>query len=167
MLCTARISAKPFLSNFSRNFSSSVPRSKQRLVILGSGWGGYEVLRGVDKNHWGASDPLPYHNPPLLFIDVTVLSPNTYFNFTPLLASCAVGTLEFRCAIEPVSQYYQCPYSSNVHLLGPTIHAKSCMYNFFSNESTLSGHSDILPSVVRWNGFVSASAVKRVVLTYW
>ena len=35
--------------------------------------------------------------------DVTILSPNTYFNFTPLLASTAVGTLEFRCAIEPVS----------------------------------------------------------------
>lgn len=129
MLRTTRISARPFLSNLSRNFSSSLPRSKERLVILGSGWGGYEVLRGVDKNHWGASDTLPYHNPPLLFIDVTVLSPNTYFNFTPLLASCAVGTLEFRCAIEPVSQCYQCPYSSIVHLSGSTIHAKSCMYN--------------------------------------
>lgn len=89
MLRTTRISARPFLSNLSRNFSSSLPRSKERLVILGSGWGGYEVLRGVDKNHW----------------DVTVLSPNTYFNFTPLLASCAVGTLEFRCAIEPVRRY--------------------------------------------------------------
>jgi len=36
---------------------------------------------------------------------VTVLSPNTYFNFTPLLASTAVGTLEFRCAVEPVRRY--------------------------------------------------------------
>ena len=35
--------------------------------------------------------------------DVVVVSPNTYFNFTPLLAGTAVGTLEFRCAIEPVS----------------------------------------------------------------
>ena len=34
--------------------------------------------------------------------DVTMISPNAYFNFTPLLASCAVGTLEFRCAVEPV-----------------------------------------------------------------
>ena len=39
----------------------------------------------------------------ILLPDVTILSPNTYFNFTPLLASTAVGTLEFRCAIEPVS----------------------------------------------------------------
>jgi NADH dehydrogenase FAD-containing subunit len=36
-------------------------------------------------------------------VDVTLISPSTYFNFTPLLASCAVGTLEYRTAIEPVS----------------------------------------------------------------
>lgn len=35
--------------------------------------------------------------------DVTIISPTNAFNFTPLLASCAVGTLEFRCAVEPVS----------------------------------------------------------------
>ena len=35
--------------------------------------------------------------------DVTILSPTNAFNFTPLLASCAVGTLEFRCAVEPAS----------------------------------------------------------------
>jgi hypothetical protein len=33
---------------------------------------------------------------------VTVVSPNSYFSFTPFLASTAVGTLEFRCATEPV-----------------------------------------------------------------
>jgi NADH dehydrogenase FAD-containing subunit len=38
-----------------------------------------------------------------LGVDVTMVSPNNYFNFTPLLAGCAVGTLEFRCAVEPVS----------------------------------------------------------------
>lgn len=31
-----------------------------------------------------------------------MLSASGYFNFTPLLAGCAVGTLEFRCAVEPV-----------------------------------------------------------------
>ena len=36
-----------------RNFSSSAPRSKPRLVVLGSGWGGYEVLRGINKKQWG------------------------------------------------------------------------------------------------------------------
>lgn len=60
--------------------------SKQKLVILGSGWAGYELLRKVDKNAY----------------DVTMISQNTYFAFTPLLASTAVGTLEFRAALESV-----------------------------------------------------------------
>ncbi|KAJ7031575.1 NDE1, mitochondrial external NADH dehydrogenase [Mycena alexandri] len=73
----------------SRNFASSAVHQKQRLLIVGSGWGGYGILRGVDKKRW----------------DVTIVSPTNYFNFTPLLASCAVGTLEFRCAVEPVRRY--------------------------------------------------------------
>ncbi|KAI0753299.1 FAD/NAD-P-binding domain-containing protein [Daedaleopsis nitida] len=72
-----------------RSFFASATRHKQRLVILGSGWGGYEVLRAIDKKRW----------------NVIMVSPNNYFNFTPLLASCAVGTLEFRAAIEPVRRY--------------------------------------------------------------
>lgn len=63
--------------------------TKEKLVILGSGWGGYQVLRNIDKKRW----------------DVTVVSPNGHFAFTPLLAGCAVGTLEFRCTIEPVRRY--------------------------------------------------------------
>ena len=39
-----------------RWFSSSTPRRKQRLVVLGSGWGGYNILRGVDKKRWGESE---------------------------------------------------------------------------------------------------------------
>ncbi|KAJ3140792.1 hypothetical protein HK101_003472, partial [Irineochytrium annulatum] len=37
--------------------------------------------------------------------DVTVVSPRNHFVFTPLLASTAVGTLEFRCVVEPVHLY--------------------------------------------------------------
>ena len=87
-----------------RSFSSSTPRCKQRLVVLGSGWGGYNILRSVDKKRWGESESMGLLTFILNWIqpDVTILSPNTYFNFTPLLASTAVGTLEFRCAIEPV-----------------------------------------------------------------
>ncbi|KAF8909679.1 FAD/NAD(P)-binding domain-containing protein [Gymnopilus junonius] len=73
------------------SLQSTLRRGKERLIILGSGWGGYNVLRGIDKKRW----------------DVLVISPNTYFNFTPLLAGTAVGTLEFRCAVEPVRRY--CP----------------------------------------------------------
>ncbi|KAG6380296.1 NDE1, mitochondrial external NADH dehydrogenase [Boletus reticuloceps] len=89
-------------------FSSSASRSKQRLVILGSGWGGYEVLRGIDKKRWSAhSFILPRWDTQThgLGEDVTIISPTNAFNFTPLLASCAVGTLEFRCAVEPVRRY--------------------------------------------------------------
>ncbi|KAF8758716.1 Pyridine nucleotide-disulfide oxidoreductase [Rhizoctonia solani] len=47
---------------------------------------GFGVLRGVDKKKY----------------QTVVISPRSYFAFTPLLASTAVGTLEFRTAIEPV-----------------------------------------------------------------
>ncbi|BFZ60709.1 hypothetical protein YB2330_001752 [Saitoella coloradoensis] len=70
------------------------PREKngrKHLVILGSGWGGYGLLNQVSTK---------YHM-------VTVISPRTYFVFTPLLASTAVGTLEFRCAMEPVRSRYR------------------------------------------------------------
>jgi len=81
----------------SRWFSASAVSLKQRLVIIGSGWGGYEVLRKVDKKRW----------------DVTMVSANTYFAFTPLLASCAVGTLEYRSALEPVRAY--APQANSFH----------------------------------------------------
>ncbi|KZT23831.1 FAD/NAD-P-binding domain-containing protein [Neolentinus lepideus HHB14362 ss-1] len=79
------------LSGITRNFSlrSNNGEPRQKLVIVGSGWGGFEVLRRIDRKRW----------------DVTIISPSTYFNFTPLLASCAVGTLEYRCAIESVRRF--------------------------------------------------------------
>ncbi|CED84972.1 NADH-dehydrogenase (ubiquinone) [Phaffia rhodozyma] len=59
---------------------------RERVVVLGSGWGGFTVAKNLD---------------PKLY-DVTVVSPTGYFTFTPLLASTSVGTLEFRTALEPV-----------------------------------------------------------------
>ena len=35
-----------------RTFFASPSVGKQRLVILGSGWGGYEILRAIDKKRW-------------------------------------------------------------------------------------------------------------------
>ncbi|GMK59293.1 hypothetical protein CspeluHIS016_0703080 [Cutaneotrichosporon spelunceum] len=69
-----------------RGFASSSLAGKERLVILGSGWGGYNLARKADKSLY----------------DVTVISPNSYFSFTPFLASTCVGTLDFMCATEPV-----------------------------------------------------------------
>ncbi|KAJ9648917.1 hypothetical protein H2199_000830 [Coniosporium tulheliwenetii] len=59
---------------------------RERVVVLGSGWAGYTVARRLDSKKY----------------QVVVVSPRSYFAFTPLLASTAVGTLEFRTALEPV-----------------------------------------------------------------
>ena len=60
--------------------------NRKRLVVLGTGWGSYSVLKNVNKK----------------LFDVIVISPRNHFLFTPLLASTTVGTLEFRSIIEPV-----------------------------------------------------------------
>ncbi|KAG9122806.1 hypothetical protein FRC07_000650 [Ceratobasidium sp. 392] len=61
---------------------------RERLVVIGSGWAGFGILHHADKKKY----------------QTVVISPRSYFAFTPLLASTAVGTLEFRAAIEPVRQ---------------------------------------------------------------
>ncbi|KAI2471678.1 FAD/NAD(P)-binding domain-containing protein [Annulohypoxylon bovei var. microspora] len=61
-------------------------RKKERVVILGSGWAGYGCLRALDPNKF----------------ERIMISPRSYFVFTPLLAGTAVGTLEFRAVLEPV-----------------------------------------------------------------
>ncbi|KAF2725670.1 FAD/NAD(P)-binding domain-containing protein [Polychaeton citri CBS 116435] len=61
-------------------------RGRERIVILGSGWAGYTLARDLDQRKF----------------QVVVVSPRSYFVFTPLLASTSVGTLEFRTALEPV-----------------------------------------------------------------
>ncbi|KAF2268636.1 nucleotide-binding domain-containing protein [Lojkania enalia] len=60
--------------------------NRERVVVLGSGWAGYTVARQLDPRKYQA----------------VVVSPRSYFAFTPLLASTSVGTLEFRTALEPV-----------------------------------------------------------------
>ena len=59
------------------------------MVILGTGWAGYSLLKHVDKK----------------LFDSVVVSPRNHFLFTPLLASTTVGTLEFRSIIEPIRNY--------------------------------------------------------------
>ncbi|PPJ53852.1 hypothetical protein CBER1_03257 [Cercospora berteroae] len=59
---------------------------RERVVILGSGWAGYNLARSLDPKKF----------------QTVVVSPRSYFVFTPLLASTSVGTLEFRTALEPL-----------------------------------------------------------------
>jgi len=61
--------------------------TRQRIVVLGSGWGANAILTQL-KN-------APH-------CDVTVVSPRNYFLFTPMLAGAALGTLEPRSIIEPI-----------------------------------------------------------------
>lgn len=70
-----------------RMFHSSTNRSqRKKIVLLGTGWASYSVLKNIDKKKF----------------DVIVVSPRNHFLFTPLLNSTTVGTLEFRSIIEPV-----------------------------------------------------------------
>ncbi|KAL5511768.1 hypothetical protein ACEPAH_4986 [Sanghuangporus vaninii] len=60
--------------------------SKPRLVIVGGGWGAMGVLSTLQ--------PGQYH--------VTLISPENFTTFTPLLPSAAVGTVQVRSLIEPL-----------------------------------------------------------------
>jgi NADH:ubiquinone reductase (non-electrogenic) len=64
------------------------PILRTRLVILGSGFGAFSVVRDIDTRLY----------------DVTVVSPRNHFVFTPLLPSTTVGTVEFRSIIVPIRQ---------------------------------------------------------------
>jgi NADH dehydrogenase len=59
---------------------------RERVVILGSGWGGYTISRRLS---------------PKLYSPI-VISPRSYFVFTPLLTDAASGSLDFSNIVEPV-----------------------------------------------------------------
>ncbi|CAO3633693.1 unnamed protein product [Cunninghamella blakesleeana] len=83
------ISPLRYLSHSINTRTRTLAKLQGRVVILGLGWGSYQLLRKLNKDDY----------------DVSVISPRNYFVFTPLLASTSVGTLEFRCITEPVRQY--------------------------------------------------------------
>ncbi|MGC8654688.1 MAG: FAD-dependent oxidoreductase [Candidatus Kryptoniota bacterium] len=66
--------------------------NKPTLVILGTGFASYSLLKNIDCD----------------FYNVVVISPRNYFLFTPLLHSSTVGTVEFRSIIEPVRKLGGC-----------------------------------------------------------
>ena len=61
---------------------------KEKIVVLGTGWGAASFLKDVDTSKY----------------DVTVVSPRNYFLFTPMLAGASVGTVEFRSITEPIRE---------------------------------------------------------------
>ncbi|KAH8600981.1 pyridine nucleotide-disulfide oxidoreductase-domain-containing protein [Bisporella sp. PMI_857] len=72
--------------NISTKELDAAKGGRERVVILGSGWAGFVLSRELDKKKF---QPI-------------IVSPRPYFVFTPLLASTAVGTLEFRNTVESV-----------------------------------------------------------------
>lgn len=73
------------------------PDKRQRIVVLGTGWAGFKLVKGLDRAKY----------------DVICVSPRNYFIFTPLLPSSTVGTVEYNCITEslrahaPDTTYYQ------------------------------------------------------------
>jgi len=55
-----------------------IPTKRERIVILGTGWGAISFLKAIDTSLY----------------DVTVISPRNYFLFTPMLAGASVGTVD-------------------------------------------------------------------------
>ncbi|EXX71296.1 uncharacterized protein OCT59_019397 [Rhizophagus irregularis] len=86
---TKSSSIQSIQSPFAKRNVASLGKTQGRLVILGSGWAGYKLIQDMDTKHY----------------EVIVVSPRNYFVFTPLLASSSVGTLEFRCILEPIRKY--------------------------------------------------------------
>lgn len=67
-------------------YSSNNSESSNQPFLFFPGWAGYTFARSLDPNKY----------------ERVIISPRSYFVFTPLLASTAVGTLEFRTTLEPV-----------------------------------------------------------------
>lgn len=61
---------------------------KERVVVLGTGWGAAAFLKNIDTDK----------------CDVTVISPRNYFVFTPMLAGASVGSVDFKSITEPIRE---------------------------------------------------------------
>jgi hypothetical protein len=68
--------------------TKSFTMEKEKIVVLGTGWGAASFLKDIDTSLY----------------DVTVVSPRNYFLFTPMLAGASVGTVEYRSITEPIRE---------------------------------------------------------------
>ena len=66
---------------------------REKIVVLGTGWGGAAFLKDIDPSRY----------------DVTVISPRNYFVFTPMLSGASVGTVDFRSITEPIREVRKSP----------------------------------------------------------
>ena len=74
------------IKNSGIEFGSNKSGKREKIVVLGTGWGGHAFLKTIDSSKY----------------EVVTISPRNYFMFTPMLAASAVGTVEFRSICEPI-----------------------------------------------------------------
>ncbi|GAA6040145.1 hypothetical protein JCM8097_002052 [Rhodosporidiobolus ruineniae] len=78
--------AKALLDDKDARMVNSSGEDKKRMVIVGGGWGSVGILKNLDPDVW----------------HVTVVAPENYFLYHPLLPSATVGTTEVRSLVEPL-----------------------------------------------------------------
>eukprot|EP00529_Nitzschia_sp_RCC80_P014208 CAMPEP_0113507162 /NCGR_PEP_ID=MMETSP0014_2-20120614/36306_1 /TAXON_ID=2857 /ORGANISM="Nitzschia sp." /LENGTH=746 /DNA_ID=CAMNT_0000402729 /DNA_START=86 /DNA_END=2326 /DNA_ORIENTATION=+ /assembly_acc=CAM_ASM_000159 len=71
-----------------RGGSVLLDSKRERLVVLGTGWGAAAFVKDIDTSRY----------------DVTVISPRNYFLFTPMLAGASVGTVDYRSITQPIRE---------------------------------------------------------------
>lgn len=87
LFCGSHVSKRRLATQIQHSAAFAEPdHGKERVVILGSGWGGYTLSRKLSPKSF---KPL-------------VISPRSYFVFTPLLTEAASGSLDFSNIVEPV-----------------------------------------------------------------
>jgi len=80
--------AKTVTGMFPGKSASAPTQQKEKLVILGTGWGAAALLSEIDNDQY----------------DVTVVSPRNYFLFTPMLPGASVGTVDIRSITQPIRE---------------------------------------------------------------
>lgn len=83
-------------------FSSSKQRDKPKIVVLGTGWGALSYLKHVDQRK----------------VDITIVSPRSFFFYTPLLAGMATGTVGHSSITEPIRWYCNRTKASTQYIQG-------------------------------------------------
>jgi NADH:ubiquinone reductase (H+-translocating) len=73
------------------SFSSSSSQAKKHIVILGSGFAGIEVLKGVQQKFKKDEN-----------VDITLVSRDNLLLFTPMLPEVTSGMIETRHIVTPV-----------------------------------------------------------------
>lgn len=70
---------------------TGTPR-KTRVVVLGTGWGSISFIKSLDPKSFGPDGPY----------ELTIISPRSYFLYTPLLPSAVAGSVQENSILEPL-----------------------------------------------------------------